>query len=153
MRKKVILQSTKWMAGLLLLLLMASTAVHAVPAKPGLKRQLTLSDGTKVEAMLVGDEHGHYWLGENGKAYLATDMANVYQEVSALGIKEHAQERRSATDQRRTRRLTAPKKVGTVGEYFGEKRGLIILVNFSNYSFKEANNKELYQRIAMAMRW
>ena len=45
----------------LVILLMVATAALAVPAKPGQKRMLTLTDGSQVEAVLVGDEHGHYW--------------------------------------------------------------------------------------------
>ena len=39
----------------LIMLLCMSAALWAVPAKPGLKRLLTLADGTQVTAMLVGD--------------------------------------------------------------------------------------------------
>ena len=147
MRKKVILQLMRWNVVVLLLLLM-STAAYAVPAKPGVRRQLKLDDGTTVSAMLVGDEHGHYWLGTNGKTYLTVDRDDKAMEVNLEGIKEQAQERRLAVDQRRARRLAAAKKVGTVGEYIGEKKGLILLVNFSDVSFKNANDNALYQRIA-----
>ena len=40
-------------------LALIAICASAVPAKPGLKRVLTLSDGTTVTALLVGDEHGH----------------------------------------------------------------------------------------------
>lgn len=46
-----------------------STSLFAVPAKPGQTKSLTLTDGTTVVATLVGDEHGHYWAGADGKAY------------------------------------------------------------------------------------
>ena len=41
----------------------------AIPAKRGVTKMLTLADGTTVKAQLVGDEHGHYWKAEDGKAY------------------------------------------------------------------------------------
>lgn len=147
MRKKVIQQLMRWNV-VALLLLLVSTAAYAVPAKPGVRRQLKLDDGTTVSATLVGDEHGHYWLGTNGKTYLTVDRDDKAMEVNLEGIKEQAQERRLAVDQRRARRLAAAKKVGTVGEYIGEKKGLILLVNFSDVSFKNANDNALYQRIA-----
>ena len=53
---------------LLVLFLMLAVAIFAVPAKPGLKRLLTLTDGSTVNAMLVGDEYAHYWLGDDGNA-------------------------------------------------------------------------------------
>ncbi|MCR4852455.1 MAG: M6 family metalloprotease domain-containing protein, partial [Prevotella sp.] len=38
--------------------------------------------------------------------------------------------------------------VGEVGNYKGQKKGIIILVNFSNVSFKSSNNNALFQSIA-----
>ena len=57
MIKEVLLKGRQRSAMLLLLLLMA-VAAFAVPAKPGITRILTLADGTTVNAVLVGDEHG-----------------------------------------------------------------------------------------------
>ena len=44
---------------LTLVTMMMPLGAFGVTAKAGLKRVLTLSDGTQVEAQLVGDEHGH----------------------------------------------------------------------------------------------
>ena len=122
-------------AGLMLLFLLAtSMVVNAVPAKPGLRRQLTLTDGTKVNALLVGDEYGHYWLGENGNTYQAVFDTDVYQQIDAQNVRQHAQARRNAANQRRVRRL-APQRVGEVGGIIGDKKGIIILVNFKDKSF------------------
>ena len=63
------------------LAVLALTA-SAVPAKPGLFRTLTLSDGTTVKAQLVGDEHGHYWLSADGRAYQQMDGMAYFSEVS-----------------------------------------------------------------------
>ena len=52
----------------ILLTIIAVTAM-AIPAKRGVWKMITLSDGTEVRAQLVGDEHGHYWLSEDGIAY------------------------------------------------------------------------------------
>ena len=54
---------------MLAVLLMLAVAAFAVPAKPGLTRLLTLTDGSTVHATLVGDEYLHYWLGADGNAY------------------------------------------------------------------------------------
>ena len=43
-------------------------AVTAVPAKKGVYKTLKLGNGQEIRAMLVGDEHGHYWKGGDGKA-------------------------------------------------------------------------------------
>lgn len=96
--------------------------------------------------MLVGDEYAHYWLGDDGHAYQSFS-GDVYQRIDLKAVKQHAAVRRSAANQRRTNRL-ATRKVGEVGNLTGKKKGLIILVNFSDVAFQSANNNALYQRIA-----
>ena len=131
------------------MLVMASLlamATFAVPAKPGLKRTLTLSDGNTISATLIGDEHAHYWLGADGKAYQSVGN-NIYQSIDLQAVKQRAALRRAAANQRRLRRL-APRKIGEVGSITGKKKGLIILVNFTDVSFNASNNNALYKRIA-----
>ena len=118
---------------MLMSLLMFAVLAFAVPAKPGLTRLLTLSNGSTIMATLVGDEHAHYWLGADGKAYQSAGD-NVYQSVDLQAVKQHGVQRRAAANQRRTRRL-APRKVGEVGSITGDKKGIIILVNFRDVSF------------------
>ncbi|MBP5770491.1 MAG: endonuclease [Bacteroidaceae bacterium] len=132
MLNTILVKSGKRFAMLVSLMLLA-VATFAVPAKPGLKRLLTLSDGTTVSATLVGDEHAHYWLGADGKAYQSAGD-NVYQSVDLQAVRKHGAQRRAAANQRRTRRL-APRKIGEVGSITGDKKGIIILVNFKDVSF------------------
>ena len=86
--------------------LLAAIAIcaSAVPAKPGLTRQLTLTDGTTVKALLVGDEFGHYWKGADGKAYQMLAGTNTYQEVNAQTVTQRAQQKRAKANQRRAKR-------------------------------------------------
>jgi len=132
---------------LTLALTVVALAVSAIPAKPGIIRTLTLSDGTTVKAQLVGDEHGHYWLTQDGRAYQQQEGTAYFSEVSLSSVTTKAQARRSQSNARRTKRL-APRRVGEVGGITGKKKGIIILVNFSNVAFQEANTNALYQRIA-----
>ncbi len=120
----------------------------AIPAKPGLVRTLQLADGTTVTAHLVGDEFGHYWKASDGKAYRADAATGRYVAVDATLVKTQAMKRRNMANEHRAGKLAAPKKVGQVGNYIGKKKGLIILVNFSNVKFKAANNLALWKRIA-----
>lgn len=129
-----------------LLVLMMTVSASAIPAKPGLKRHITLADGTTVEARLVGDEHGHFWLAADGRAY-REERPDVFKTVDLEEVRAHAQTRRTAYQEAQGRRL-GPKRVGEVGSYFGQKKGLIILVNFADVTFKSSNNNALYQRIA-----
>ena len=147
MRKKSCLRSVWRRATIALLLSLVMNAAYAVPAKPGLQRTLNLTDGTTISAVLVGDEHGHYWLGTDGKAYQAVDGNDTYSVINKENVRARAQARRTAANQRRAKRL-APRRVGTVGSYTGQKKGIIILVNFSDTKFQEANDNALYQRIA-----
>ena len=130
---------------LLCMMMMVSAVALAIPAKPGLTRKIQLSDGTSITARLTGDEHAHYWLGDDGKAYTLTD--DKAQQIDVEAIKSRASVRRQQSNARRVKRL-APRRVGEVGGITGQKKGLIILVNFSDVSFKSANNNALYQRIA-----
>ena len=132
--------------GVFLLALMMVSA-YAVPAKRGVTKVITLTDGTTVSARLVGDENGHYWLGADGKAYLAAGDAGTFREVDVAQVRNKAKVRRSQSNNRRAKRL-APRRVGATGAFVGEKKGLIILVNFKDTKFKNAHNNALYQRIA-----
>ncbi len=46
--------------------MMAVITIFAVPAKPGLKKKVTLSDGSVIELALRGDEHFSYYVNEKG---------------------------------------------------------------------------------------
>ena len=133
---------------LTLVMMLFVTAANAVPAKPGQKRQLTLANGTIVSALLVGDEHGHYWLADDGKAYQDVNNSNVFQLIDKQAINEKARERRMKVNQQRAKRLPGRHNEGTNSGYIGDKKGLIILVNFSDKSFNASNNNARYQDIA-----
>lgn len=133
-------------------LLMAVTTVfaltvNAIPAKPGLVKVITLENGKTVKARLVGDEFGHYWLGEDGKSYQGNEDGSMFKAVDVQQIAKRASAKRQMRDNSNGKRL-AHKNIGEFGDYTGKKKGLIILVNFSNVSFKEDNDNALFQRIA-----
>ena len=134
--------------------MLAAVSVMAVPAKRGVRQTLTLGNGTSTAAQLVGDEHGHYWLADNGRAYIVTGDGGTAMEVDATEMRAKAQERRAAANARWTKRLQQPTgrqvghRVGDFGNYLGQRKGIIILVNFKNVAFKEAHDNDLYTRIA-----
>lgn len=127
--------------------LLLSTVVYAVPARPGQRRDLTLTDGTVVSALLVGDEHGHYWLADDGKAYRSD--GDIYVEIDLKSVQEKAQEQRKESNMRRAKRLNGnqPRKTPSPG-MTGSKKGLIILVNFSDVAFGDGHDNALYCKIA-----
>lgn len=117
---------------------------NAIPAKPGLIRTLTLQDGTTVKAQLVGDEHGHYWLGQDGRAYQQIEGSDAFYQINAEEVVAKAKVRRANMNAQRAKRLD-PQKVGEVGNYIGQKKGIIILVNFSNVSW--SNTASYFNRV------
>ncbi len=104
----------------------------AIPAKR-ITRTITLSDGTSVMLTLMGDENNHYYCDENGTRYelLAdgqytklTDAQSNARTMRANDRITKSNNRRKASMQRRTNALR------------GEKRGLVILVNFKDKQMK-----------------
>lgn len=60
MKKRLLLTMT--------MLLLAVATMFAVPAKPGVKKKVTLKDGSVVELSLRGDEHFSYYTDASGNA-------------------------------------------------------------------------------------
>ncbi|MBR6495395.1 MAG: M6 family metalloprotease domain-containing protein, partial [Prevotella sp.] len=136
-------------------LVLMATAANAVPARPNMFRTLKLSDGTTVEARLVGDEFGHYWLTKDGRTFRNTKSG--FTPIDKKKVDEKAQKRRSAANQHRAKRqawkarpqLMAAQNIGQIGKYVGEKKGLIILVEYKDdHKFQPEHNQALYNRIA-----
>ena len=128
-------------------------AAMAIPAKPGLWKTIKLANGTEVRVQLRGDEHCHFWQADNGTCYLERNGAYVVADKAKLT--KHGQLRRAKAAKAQLNRLKkvakkGPRKVGgaTGNDYTGEKKGIIILVNFKSQSFKEGHDQALYNRIA-----
>ncbi|MBR7048994.1 MAG: M6 family metalloprotease domain-containing protein [Prevotella sp.] len=128
----------------ILSLLIVTLTISAVPAKPGLWKTITLSNGTEVRAQLVGDEHGHYWQAEDGIAYIQAVDADYYVPVEAKQVLAKAKARRAKVNAQRVQK----REFGHPTHYEGQKKAIIILVNFTDKSFKSSNNNALYQKIA-----
>lgn len=130
------------------LITMLALSAWAVPAKPGLWKTIRLTDGTEVRARLCGDEHVHFWLSDDGQCYKESSDADVYVPVNIEQIQEQALARRSVLKSP-SRRLKSSLKVsiGDRTQYYDRKKGLIILVQFTDVKFKSSNNLALYKRI------
>jgi len=116
----------------------------AIPAKKGIIKDLTLSNGTTVKAELTGDEHAHYWLGEDGIAYVATD--NGFAAVSSEQIASRAMSRRAKVNSALSKRMRKV-SMGERTHYTGKKKGIVILVQYTDVKFKTANNLSKYKKI------
>ncbi|MCI6161163.1 MAG: M6 family metalloprotease domain-containing protein [Prevotella sp.] len=118
--------------------------VAAVPAKRGQWKLITLEDGTKVKAELRGDEHCHYWQSEDGQCYVVNDTSDRFVRTDINLIAQEGMMRRAMRKSVMSARTARGKKAN----YFGSKKGLIILTQFQNKTFREENNQALYNRIA-----
>ena len=128
----------------LLSLMVVAMTMMAVPAKRGLWKTLTLQDGTEVKAMLVGDEHGHFWRAENGKAYLEQEGTTYFKAIDDKQLVAKAKARRQQANAKRAMRRT----FGHPTTILGQKKAIMLLVNFNDTSFKAANDSVLFTRIA-----
>ncbi len=124
-----------------IIVMMASVAVLAVPAKRGWQTR-TLSDGTQVELQLMGDEFYHYWTTRDGK--IAVEQADgrfvVTNEDQPTAKKAAA--RRAAGQSRR--------KGSVARRNYGDEqpsRVLVILVNFSDQSLLAEHNAAFFDTI------
>ena len=129
----------------ILSLMVVTMTMMAVPAKRGVTKTLVLANGTEVKATLVGDEHGHYWKGTDGQAYRESE--GVFVPIDAQAVIERAKVRRQQINQKRMQRLKG-RRAGASSAYQGQKKGIIILVNFKNKKFNASHDSALYVKIA-----
>ena len=124
-------------------LFLITMGASAVPAKKGLWKTLPF-DGTEVKAQLMGDEHMHFWQTEDGTALSEQDGTFVLADMPKL--QANALSRRAKATNLRQRRVKH-NAIGDFMHYTGSKKGLIILVEFSNMQFQTSNDSLLYTRI------
>ena len=129
---------------LAMLLLVVCQFVMATPARRGVYKTLRLSDGRELRAMLVGDEFGRFWRGDDGRAYIPD--GDCYVLANEKTIIAQANARRTVSETTTARRLAA-RRAGNTKGYFGEKRSLVILVNYTNKVFKAGHDADYFQRI------
>ena len=118
-------------------------SIQAIPAKPGVKRTVTLADGSKIELMLRGDEHYSYYTTEDGTPYqLKADgqlLKMTHEEVTERWTALRNKRLAAANTRRANANAKSPRRVGTSGQSTGKHRGLVILVQFSDVIFASAD--------------
>lgn len=126
-------------------LLLMATGMSAVPAKPGIWKTVKLANGTEVRVELQGDEHASFWRSADGICYVQDGDKATYKTISIDKIKERAAESRSLKEKARRaeKKGIGAKKV----DYKGEKRGLVILVEFQDMPFRTENTRDLFDDI------
>ncbi|MBQ9143708.1 MAG: M6 family metalloprotease domain-containing protein [Paludibacteraceae bacterium] len=117
----------------LFMLCIIATASYAVPARPGWQTK-TQPDGTTIEVRLTGDEFYHYWQDRSGNV-VKCDSLGYWRVVESQPTPATIKARRQASRMLQSR----PNKA--VGSVNLAPRGLVILVNFSDSKFANANNQ------------
>lgn len=121
-------------------------SVWAVPAKRGVWCSLSLVDGTEVKAQLVGDEFLHYYVSEDGTKYVQDESTGLYRKMTDEVTAQRRAAVRRAQAQGRQKRMLRKAQASNV--FQGTKKGLIILVQFTDSKFKSGHDVALYKRIA-----
>lgn len=150
---------------MVLALLLTSVVLSAAPARRG-RTTVVLQDGETVEAMLVGDEAGNWLQTADGRVVLNLGEG-MYRYATADEVDEMrlaAQKLREENDERRALRMRkaslmseegdAPSYAKAQGITFdqnvgaqGNKKGVVILVNFTDRKMLSENSAEEYRRM------
>ena len=146
------------------------TAAMAIPAKPGLQKTVTQSDGTTIALRMVGDEWHHSWVTDDGLPTVEAPNGDmVYRTADgASAMIAHEKAHRSAAEETfialnankmtaeaiiaatpraqaaKNMRKAGPRKAAGNAEVpqIGAPKIPIILVQYSDVSFK--NSKETF---------
>lgn len=124
------------------MLVVAVAMMFAVPAKPGMKKKVTLKDGSVVELSLRGDEHFSFYTDAAGNACKLQDGELVMmtrEEVAQKWSARRAARLNTGGSDRAARRVGIPSKANT-----GKQNGLVILIQFQDTKFITPNPKETY---------
>lgn len=126
--------------------LLLTTASFAIPARPGIWRTITLTDGTQVQAQLQGDEHLNYYEDAEGNTYTENADGTFYAfnlNEAKERVKNRLNKMRAAAAAKHPHRA-----IGQYGNYTGKKRCLIILAQFTDVKFAAGHDNAYYTRVA-----
>jgi len=127
----------------LFLITTLTVSVWAVPAYRGWQ-QRTLTDGTPVTVRQIGDEFYHFWETQDGKIALEQKDGSFVVTNKARPTSAQIKKRRMASKMYRS---SAQKPRKTIGERNLAPKGLVILVQFSDASFKAANDATAFDNM------
>lgn len=114
----------------LLALCLLPTLMYSVPAYRGW-RTATQPDGSTIRIRLNGDEMYHYWENEQGEI-VKRDSLGWWKAVGPVPTPQEMAARRAPS-------LTRPMRA--VGSANLAPRGLVILVNYSDYTYTSTNTQ------------
>ena len=126
-------------AWLLAIFLCHSVSSIAVPAYP-VKRIVKMSDGRSVTLTLTGDENLHYYADTEGQAWREVKNG-TFQRLSSDELLAMRQAAQTVVTESNNRRSARAKRRAPLT---GKKKGLVILVNFTDKYFTTTNPRETY---------
>lgn len=127
-------------------LLLLAVVTMAVPARPGIWRTITLADGTEVRVELKGDEHLGYWQSADGRCFLALENKR-FVEADAQQMKTMRTAAMSRVSQLRKAQANTMQQARQRAAYSGQRKGLVILVQYTDVKFAEGHDREKYLNI------
>lgn len=121
----------------------------AVPAKRGQYKTVTMADGSQVKVELRGDEFCHYWQAEDGRTFIKDNAMGLFKTADMAKLTAKAEAKRLPLLASRAKKAAAQKASASGNTvYSGKKKGLIILIEFSDVKFAEADSLVLFKRMA-----
>lgn len=123
-----------------LILCAVAASAMAMPAKRGWRTCLQ-ADGTTIEVQTLGDEYYHYTINRDGQE-VKLNKNGVYEVVGEAPSAAKVKARRAEGQARRARK--------DVGAPNLAPRGLLILANFTDKTFKPANTKAVLDSLVNA---
>jgi len=128
---------------LILALFWGCLAMNARPAYPG-KLSVTLPNGKQVVLTHRGDEHISFFTDEEGNAYRRSANQGGFEQINMDEVREIWQSRLNRANKARS--IRAAKRIGKpAGNLIGTKKGLVILMQYADYSFVTKNVKAVFQ--------
>lgn len=121
-------------------------AASAVPAKRGLWRNVQLADGGTARVQLVGDEHIHFYVSEDGTRYSLDSATGLYSPMSDAQMS--AKTSRAAARRKVIGSKMRPRRVGTIDKsvFQGTKKAIVILAQYTDKKFTADNSLDLYKK-------
>ena len=138
---------------LLCLTFMLGFTANARPVKPGQWTTATLKDGSTVSVELMGDEHLRYYRAADGSTYRLDAETKLFEPIGPAEMKsmrKNSAARKDVASQRQQqtrRRLARMRKEEGVNPFIGEKRGLVILVEYQDVKFQNGHDLALFNDI------
>ena len=148
------MHNKRWLLliGYWLLLLALPVDVWAVPAYTASTMTVRGRGGQMLTVMLCGDETFHYYTTTDGtpvrmQADGTWDVDT--RDVVALWRKASRERnvQRLQLAQRMRKVMKAPRRIGSSTATAGQKRGLLILVNFLDVKMQEASTQETFEQM------